>query len=76
MKKPKNMPPYPSQKRVAQDLVLRRKSLASDLMFMERVQSGGDFRYFRDIVKTRKELKEIYEKLSPTLMEHYAKNCN
>ncbi len=68
------MPEYPSKRRQAKDLISRQKRLVSDLIFMERSQSGGDFRYFRDIVKTRKELKEIYEKLSLPLMEHYAKN--
>lgn len=67
------MPPYPSQKRTALDLVARKKQLFLDLLFMERTQIGGDFRYFKALVKIRKELKSINDKLSHPLMEHYAK---
>lgn len=63
MKKPKNMPEYPSKRRQAKDLKTRKLELLSDILFYERAVIGSDFRNFTNLTKARKELRDINERL-------------
>ncbi len=62
-----------NQRLLAISLVSRKKELLSDILFWEKSLALGDFHDFANLVRAKKELKEINEILSSETMENYEK---
>lgn len=70
----KNMPPYPTQRRIALDLARKKYLLISNIYFMEKSMIGGDFHNFASLTLAKRELRRINEKLSGETMKNYLKS--
>jgi len=58
-----NPPPYPTPFRILSNLISKRDDLLSDMIFMEKSLSTGDFHDWAKLVRARKDLKELNAKL-------------
>ena len=67
------IPPYPTQRKIAGDLIRRRHKLLGDMIFMENSLLNRDFTCYRDLLVAKQELNEINERLSTASMKNYVK---
>jgi hypothetical protein len=57
--KPKNMPPYPSKRQQVQDLLNRKNTLLSEMMFIEQSMLNRDFANFSRFIQLKQDVKQI-----------------
>jgi len=73
MRDPKKPPPF-SQRKMAAALLGRRRSLTSEMIFIEKSMSSMDFHDFSRLIKARQELREINERLDTVVMKNYVRS--